>query len=68
MFNEIYVLTGATGGILNSGVTMVFYLWKQAFRLQHAGYASAVALVLLVITLVFSIVNIRRLERGTEVE
>lgn len=68
VFNEIYVLTGATGGILNSGVTMVFYLWKQAFRLQHAGYASAVAMVLLLITLAFSIVNIRRLERGTEVE
>lgn len=68
VFNEIYVLTGGLGGILNSGVTMVFYLWKQAFRLQHAGYASAIALVLLVITLAFSIINIRSLERGTESE
>lgn len=66
VFDEIYVLTDASGGILNSGVTMVFYLWKQAFRLQHVGYASAVAIVLLVITLVFSILNVRILERGTE--
>ena len=66
VFNEIYILTGGLGGILNSGVTIVFYLWRQAFRLQHAGYASAVALVLLVITLAFSIVNIRLLERRAE--
>ncbi len=66
VFNEIFILYGPSGGILNSGVTMVFYLWQQAFRLQHAGYASAVAIALLVITLIFSIVNIRRLEQGSE--
>jgi putative chitobiose transport system permease protein len=68
VFTEIYILTGGLGGILNSGVTLVFYLWKQAFRLQHAGMASAIAMVLLVITLVFSIVNMRLLERGTEAD
>lgn len=66
VFDEIYVLTNATGGILNSGVTMVFYLWKQAFSLQKVGYASAIAIVLLVITLAFSIFNVRILERGQE--
>ena len=64
VFDEIYVLTGRTGGILDSGVTMVFYLWRQAFQLQHAGYAAAVAIVLLAITLAFSVVNVRLLERG----
>src|SRR6185369_4232362 len=63
VFNEIYVLTGGLGGILDSGVPMVFYLWRQAFRLQHAGYASAIAIVLLALTLVFSVVNVRLLER-----
>ena len=63
VFDEIYVLTARTGGILDSGVTMVFYLWRQAFQLHHAGYASAIAIVLLAITLVFSIVNVRLLER-----
>ena len=63
VFDEIYVLTNKTGGILDSGVTMVFYLWRQAFQLQHAGYAAAIAIVLLAITLVFSLVNVRLLER-----
>lgn len=66
VFNEIFVLTGGLGGILNSGVTIVFYLWRQAFRLQHAGMASAIAIVLMAITLIFSIFNIRILERGEE--
>jgi putative chitobiose transport system permease protein len=64
VFDEIYVLTNRTGGILDSGVTMVFYLWEQAFERQNAGYASAIAIVLLVVTLGFSIVNVRLLERG----
>jgi putative chitobiose transport system permease protein len=64
VFDEIFVLTNRTGGILDSGVTMVFYLWKQAFQLQHAGYAAAIAIILLGITLVFSIVNVRLLERS----
>jgi putative chitobiose transport system permease protein len=66
VFDEIYVLTNRTGGILDSGVTIVFYLWKQAFNLSHAGYASAIAIVLLVLTLAFSVVNVRLLERGSE--
>jgi len=68
VFDEIYVLTNRTGGILDSGTTMVFYLWKQAFELQHAGYASAIAIALLVVTLAFSIVNVRILERRQEGE
>jgi putative chitobiose transport system permease protein len=63
VFDEIYVLTGRSGGILDSGTTIVFYLWKQAFVLGHAGYASAIAMALLAITLVFSVVNVRILER-----
>jgi putative chitobiose transport system permease protein len=66
VFDEIYVLTNRTGGILDSGTTMVFYLWKQAFVLSDAGYASAIAIVLLVLTLGFSIANLRTLERGSE--
>jgi putative chitobiose transport system permease protein len=66
VFDEIYVLTLRSGGVLDSGVTMVFYLWRQAFRLSHAGYASAIALVLLIITLVFSVMNIRLQEQSLE--
>jgi putative chitobiose transport system permease protein len=66
VFNEILTLTGGTGGILNSGVTMVFYLWRQTFRLNNAGIGSAIAVVFLVISLAFSIVNMRLVERGSE--
>ena len=66
VFDEIYVLTNRTGGVLESGTTIVFYLWRQAFVLSHAGYASAIAIALLLLTLAFSIVLVRILERGTE--
>jgi putative chitobiose transport system permease protein len=64
VFDEIYVLTNRSGGILDSGTTMVFYLWQQAFQQYNAGYASAIAIVLLAVTLIFSIANVRVLERG----
>lgn len=67
VFDEIYVLTNRTGGILDSGVTVVFYLWRQAFVLSNAGYASAIAIALLVLTLAFSIIYVRVLERRLEV-
>ena len=66
VFDEIYVLTNRTGGVLESGTTIVFYLWRQAFVLSNAGYASAIAIALLLLTLAFSVVLIRVLERGTE--
>ncbi len=63
VFDEIYVLTNKTGGILDSGITIVFYLWEQAFRhprgLRVGDRDRAAA-----VTLVFSIVNVRLLERG----
>jgi putative chitobiose transport system permease protein len=68
VFNEVFTLTGGLGGVLQSAYTVVYYLWQQAFRLSHAGKASAIAMALLVITLTFSIFNIRLLERGTETE
>jgi len=66
VFDEIYVLTNHSGGVLESGTTIVFYLWRQAFVLSHAGYASAIAIALLFLTLAFSIVLVRVLERGSE--
>ena len=66
VFSEPFILYGPNGGILDSGTTVVLYLWRVAFRLNNAGYASAVAMGLLVITLGFSILQIRIVERGTE--
>jgi len=68
VFDEVFVLTSRSGGVLQSGYTLVYYLWRVGFRLHHAGQASAIAIVLLAITLVFSVINIRILERGTETQ
>ena len=68
VFDEVYTLTSRTGGVLDSGITIVFYLWRKAFQLSHAGYASAIAIVLLAITLIFSLMNVRMHERGMEAE
>ena len=57
----------ASGGLLQSGYTVVYYLWQQAFRLSHAGKASAIAMALLIITYFLNL-NIRLLERGTEAD
>lgn len=56
VFEEIYVMTG--GGPLNSSKTLVFYIYQEAFEKLRMGYASAVGVILLLITLVLSILNL----------
>ncbi len=56
VFVEIYVMT--KGGPLNSSKTIVYYIYERAFENLDLGYASALAVVLLVIIMAFSIVNI----------
>jgi putative chitobiose transport system permease protein len=57
VFEEIYVMTG--GGPLNSSKTLVFYIYQEAFEKLRMGYASAVGVILLLITLVLSIFNLK---------
>lgn len=57
VFEEIYVMTG--GGPLNSSKTLVFYIYQEAFEKLRMGYASAVGVILLLITLVLSILNLK---------
>jgi multiple sugar transport system permease protein len=56
VFDEIYVTT--RGGPLRATTVMVYYLYSQAFELFHAGYAAAIAYVLFVVTLVFSLIQL----------
>jgi multiple sugar transport system permease protein len=53
VFNEAYILT--QGGPNNSSLFYIFYLWRTAFRDTHMGYASALAWVLFVIILIFTL-------------
>jgi putative chitobiose transport system permease protein len=62
VFAEIYVMT--KGGPLNSSKTIVYYIYERAFENLDLGYASAMAVVLLVIVMVFSLINILCFERN----
>lgn len=62
VFAEIYVMT--KGGPLNSSKTIVYYIYERAFENLDLGFASAMAVVLLVIVMVFSLINIFCFERN----
>lgn len=62
VFAEIYVMT--KGGPLNSSKTIVYYIYERAFENLDLGYASALAVILLVIVMVFSLINILCFEKN----
>ena len=62
VFAEIYVMT--KGGPLNSSKTIVYYIYERAFENLDLGFASAMAVVLLIIVMLFSLINIFCFERN----
>lgn len=56
VFAEIYVMT--RGGPLNSTKTIVYYIYERAFENLDLSLASAAAVILLLVVMVFSIINI----------
>ena len=61
VFAEIYVMT--KGGPLNSSKTIVYYIYERAFENLDLGYASALAVILLIIVMLFSLINILCFEK-----
>lgn len=59
LFTEPYVFLGqsGTGSTRQEGITMVIYLYSEAFRNGFFGTAAATAVMLFIITIVFSVVN-----------
>lgn len=59
IFDQVYVMTSRTtrGGVGGSATTLTYFLYDQGFIGSQFGYASAIALVLFVITLVFTVVQ-----------
>jgi len=57
LFAEPYVITG--GGPTNSTITIVQYIYRQAFVNFNLGYASALTVVFVAIVSAFSIVQIK---------
>jgi raffinose/stachyose/melibiose transport system permease protein len=64
VFSEIYVLT--SGGPNNSSQVFSTYLYQKAFIDNEPGYASAIANVILGITLIFYFVQGKFLKTGEE--
>ena len=60
IFDQVYLLT--LGGPYNSTMVVLLYMYRQAFQLNRGGYASAVAIVLVVIMLLISALQFRLLQ------
>jgi len=65
VFEQVYVMTGGQGGIggvLNSALTIVAYLYDKGFRQFHMGYASAIAYIIAFCVFVLTMLNKRLLK------
>jgi multiple sugar transport system permease protein len=69
VFTQIRNMSSAgTGGPLNSTISVVLYVYQQAFQSlpSKMGYASAMTVVLFAMILVITIVQLKVLQRDTE--
>ena len=65
VFDQAYIMTSGTGegvgGVLDSGLTLVSYLYDQGFVRFHMGYASAIAYLMFGCVFGLTLVNLKRL-------
>ncbi len=59
MFTESYMLWGGNNSPNNIGLTMVGYIYQQGIEQNNLGFASAVGLVLLAITMTLNLIQLR---------
>ncbi|WP_411859704.1 carbohydrate ABC transporter permease [Bacillus velezensis] len=64
VFNEPYILTG--GGPGNASEVLSTFLYKSAFTKDMMGYASAIATVVLLLTLAVSLIQMKFFKTGKE--
>jgi len=48
-FTQSYVVSGGTGGPVDSTLLYTLYIYQQAFTNFHMGYASALAWLLMIV-------------------
>jgi multiple sugar transport system permease protein len=58
-FSESFIITAGTGKPANAALFYVLYLYQRAFRDLQMGYASALAWLLFVVTLVITLLILR---------
>lgn len=69
VFEQVYIMTGGQGGIggvLNSALTIVAYLYDMGFQKFQMGYASALAYIIFLIIFVITIINRRFMKPNVE--
>ena len=60
VFEQVYIMTGGQGGlggVLNSGLTIVAYLYDMGFQKFHMGYASALAYIIAFCIFLLTMIN-----------
>jgi raffinose/stachyose/melibiose transport system permease protein len=62
VFNDVYILT--KGGPGNSSVTLAVYMYNMAFTQDRMGYASTIAILMLLICLTLAVVQKKGLRSG----
>lgn len=59
-FDQFFIMTG--GGPEGQTETMVFFVWRQAFRSFNLGYAAALSVAIAIVLLLVSVVQLKLLD------
>ncbi len=70
VFEQVYIMTAGTsegvGGVLDSALTLVSYLYEKGFQRFEMGYASAIAYILFGIIFVVTMINLKLVRSKVE--
>ena len=69
VFESIYIMTETEfgiGGVLDSALTVVAYLYDMGFRKFHMGYASALGYIVFVVIFLITMLNIKFVKSKVE--
>lgn len=70
VFEQVYIMTagseGGIGGVLDSGLTIVAYLYDMGFQKFMMGYASAVAYLLFAAIFAITLINMKVVKSKVE--
>lgn len=70
VFEQVYIMTagqgGGIGGVLNSALTIVAYLYDKGFQKFQMGYASALAYIIFLCIFVLTMINKRLMRSHVE--
>ncbi len=69
VFEQVYIMTsgqGGIGGVLNSALTIVAYLYDKGFTKFRMGYASALAYIIFLLIFMLTMINKRLMKNNVE--